>query len=190
MSISKLLSKNRLGPLLLKRNPTSVDFNKLVEEVNTAFEDISGGAQIKTLKRHITSSEILNCGFPAYGGSPVELLPPPGIGKFYIMLGGQRRYNYGTTEYQGNTVIRIFSEIVLAPDDANGIFNTFNINQIPPFGDYQSSTISCYLEQVSGNISKNILKENTGVYLGVNDVSPTNGDGTLDIYLQYMELDA
>jgi len=153
----------------------SVDTTEKRSKLNNSYQeyytiqDIAGAAATTTAIVNISSAQIL-----AMGTTPVELLPAPGVGKYYDIEKVILEYNYNSVGYSnapqpmpsmGNFYQEISvsflssasNDVVIINDfgrDPQGIYERYIINQKLELGDY-------------------------------NGANPTLGDGTLRVIITY-----
>lgn len=118
---------------------------------------------------NISSAQIL-----AMGSSPIELLPAPGVGKYYDIEKIILEYTYGTTAYSNApqpmpSMGNFYSEIVVG-------FLTSTNNDVVIINDFG--------REPNSNYQNNIINQSLtlGDYNGTN---PTLGDGTLRAIITY-----
>ena len=124
----------------------------------------------KTVKITLSSAEILSI-----FTTPVELVPAV-TGKVIIPQFLHQRYTHVSTAYTTSGQFRIglgtpnfagvlFSATVTSADNAQGL-NNLNYN----------------------TATSGLVYENLPIVVGATTANPTGGDGTLDIYLTYLEI--
>jgi hypothetical protein len=122
-----------------------------------------------TTKISLSSAEIL-----ALNSSPKQLLPAPGSGKTYELLGVLCNMNFISAAYAANTTLQVlYSGAALVVATNSNIINA----TVDKIGKMALSAISA-----AGSTQ---YLENTALNLNVGGGNPTTGDGTLDIYLTY-----
>lgn len=165
-------------------------WNYIVDRLKKIIKNNSG-VQIKTIKKSITATE-LNNSAGSSAGTPIVLIPAPGVGKYIQVINGSFKYNVGTTSYIGS-VLRFFFYRYLDPINwsTNDVRDPINLDQIfgnSPFADGGSISWFNFYRAVGGSQSSQAIRENTPLYCGFNGDLTQNGDGTIDIYLQYIEV--
>lgn len=124
----------------------------------------------KSIKRTLTSAEIL-----ALFTTSVEIVPAV-TGKLLVPQFLFQKYNHNTTAYTTSGLFRLglgtisfapinFTPVVTSADNAQGLTN-FTYNQ-----------------SASG-----LTYQNLPIVVGATTANPTLGDGTLDLYLTYLEI--
>lgn len=137
------------------------------------FTDLSlvnkGYTAQKTAKIILTSAEI-----KALNTTPKVLVPAPGVGKIVILLGAYAKYIYGTTAYTTNTLLGIYYGTAQANSNTLSISDPANryrpLTSIDPDSTVALSNLPLNLWCASGN--------------------PAAGDGTVEITVSYIILDA
>jgi len=125
----------------------------------------SGALQYHYVAKHISSAEILTL-----NSVPVELVAAPGAGKALIMVKAMASLSYGTLAYATNTTLQFEND---SGDDQGSLAGVLNNG---------SDIMKLWLDHSSE------IKENEALNLSVVGGDPTAGDGTLDIYLWYINL--
>lgn len=139
-----------------------------LEEVKTSFGITA--PILKTIKRTLTSAEIL-----ALYTTSIELVPSVS-GKLLVPQFLHQKYNHNTTAYTTSGSFRLglgttafgfvtFSAVITSADNAQGL-NNFS---------YAQSTSGLSYEELS-------------IVVGATSANPASGDGTLDLYLTYLEI--
>lgn len=123
-----------------------------------------------TAKVSLTSSEILNI-----NSTPKQLLPAPGVGYTYEILGVMTRVNFGSAAYATNTTLRVYF---------NGSINVAIASNSAIIGSTATRIGRVALVGVSGTTS-NQCAENAAVLATVDVGNPTTGDSTMDFYVTY-----
>jgi hypothetical protein len=152
------------------------DVNPIIKKVNElvdASNNSTGG--ILTKKVSLTNAELL-----ALDITPIELIPAPGVGKVIICLSGFVKYNYGSTVFDNN-----MSCLIKNPSLPVNVLNSQLVIQVPT---NTTAVDGIFIPNAPSNGSKDAIVENGGIEV-ISNTALLNGDGTLDIYLQYMILD-
>jgi hypothetical protein len=123
-----------------------------------------------TKKVTLTSSDILSS-----GDTPVVIIDSPGEGKFIQLLGCNVIYNYGENTYLFNVDP---SSLYYTNNDLNPISNGFTILQQNSPETYYSS-----ISPLGNGFKLNNFIDASVVF--ATDVNPTNGDGSMDVYITY-----
>lgn len=151
-------------------NPPHVG-NSIKQVIDYVDQEIDTITPIqKTIKRTLTSAEILNL-----FTTPIELVPAI-TGKLLVPQFLHQKYNHNTTAYTISGLFRLglgtisfapinFTPVVTSADNAQGLTN-FSINQ-----------------STSG-----LTYQNLPIVVGATTANPASGDGTLDLYLTYLEI--
>jgi hypothetical protein len=129
----------------------------------------SGPEVITYPKISLTSSQILNL-----NSTPQQLMPSPGVGKTYEILGILGRLNFNTTAYTTNLQIQIYyldGGLVLASNS-----NLLNATL--------TKTGKIILTAIA-SAGANQYLENTPIYCNVAVGNPAAGAGTLDLWITY-----
>jgi len=122
------------------------------------LEDIEG--LIKKVKVTLSPTQLINL------GTPVEIIPKPGVGKVIKVISAFSSINFGTISFDSN-------ELNLSYSDGASIFN-----QTPSFLSATASKIETALVT-----NREILENKAVEAIGTNSVS--SGDGTVEIYITY-----
>jgi hypothetical protein len=149
-----------------------------IQEMDDNFVYATAGGATTTVV-NISSAEIL-----AMGTSPIELLPAPGVGKFYDYH-GYLELTYGTTTYS------LADAIMLG--GLNSYTGTFLRQSIISNGDNCVCFFSNTLPQETFNgtslpelVGNNIILLDEPIVLTTwNGTDPTLGDGTLRAIITY-----
>jgi hypothetical protein len=131
---------------------------------------ISGTSFLKKVKVTLSSAQLLDL-----FTTPIELVPAV-TGKVIIPQFLHQRYTHVSTAYTTSGLFKVglgsinfagitFSATVTSADNAQGLTN-LNYNQ-----------------SISG-----LVYENLPIVVGATTANPVGGDGTLDIYLTYLEI--
>lgn len=125
--------------------------------------DLVTAGEVVTVKVSLTSAEILQL-----NSTPIELIAAQGTGTLIRLIAGTFQYNYGTTSYTAGNV-RIYytsggSYIMQNAILGNGSYGI-------SYGSFTTSPVF-------------VTPENEPLMLDSN-FNPTDGDGTLDIFLTY-----
>ena len=135
--------------------------------VRCSTQDIADLA-CKTVKVSISSAEILNL-----NSAPKQLIPAPGAGKFILPLRVIIQGNYNTSTYATNTNLQF------AP---NTLFQT-NFSAALGFTADQLATYT--LTTNAGTSSpENTINQPINIFALAGN--PTDGDGTIDVYVSYI----
>jgi|688.fasta_scaffold426420_1 hypothetical protein len=135
----------------------------------------SGGVQ--TVKVSLASADILSLNG---SGNPFLLIAAPGASKFLNVLSITSIFNFVTTAYSVNNTLNYClglpdsggALLAQATSFLSNTFNVLNINSI------SRSTLN--ITGIGGI-------QNQGLYVYCNATAPTLGDGTVDIYVSYIE---
>jgi hypothetical protein len=141
-----------------------------VKAVKTYVDANAGVSVIKNIKVTLSSAQIL-----ALNTTPVELVPAV-TGKLLVPQFLFQKYNHVSTAYTTSGLFRIglgsitfgfsaFGAVITSADNAQGL-NNFS-----------------YSQSTSG-----LTYQNLPIILGATTANPTGGDGTLDLYLTYLEV--
>lgn len=141
-----------------------------VKAVKTYVDANGGTSFLKKVKVTLSSAQLL-----ALFTTPVELVPAV-TGKVIIPQFLHQRYTHVSTAYTTSGQFRIglgtpnfagvlFSATVTSADNAQGL-NNLNYN----------------------TATSGLVYENLPIVVGATTANPTGGDGTLDIYLTYLEI--
>lgn len=122
-----------------------------------------------TTKVSISSLELL-----ALNATPKALLPAPGVGKTYEILGILARLNFGTAAYATNVTLQIQFTGATAVIANNNTILTSTLTKIGKIA----------LAASSGTGGSQ-YRENIGIEATVGTGNPTTGDGSLDLYITY-----
>jgi len=130
--------------------------------IGQMYQDIIDSG-VYTVKVSLTSAEILQL-----NSTPIELIAAQGTGTLIRLIAGTFQYNYGTTSYTAGNV-RIYytsggSYIMQNAILGNGSYGI-------SYGSFTTSPVF-------------VTPENEPLMLDSN-FNPTDGDGTLDIFLTY-----
>lgn len=125
-------------------------------------------------KIEISSAEILTL-----NTSPVELAPAPGLGKVLKAENIVIKYDYVTAAYATNTKLLI----------VNGTTNEEQWGMVNVINQVISSIKGFINDNSAAPHSVQMLKENQSLDLMVETGNPTAGDGTLTVYLWYINLE-
>jgi hypothetical protein len=142
-----------------------------INGVNVAtVNDIQGSNILKNIKVTLTSAQLLNL-----FTTPIELVPAV-TGKLLIPQFLFQKYNHVSSAYTTSGSFRIglgsitfgfsaFSAVITSADNAQGL-NNFS-----------------YSQSTSG-----LTYQNLPIVVGATTANPTGGNGTLDLYLTYLEV--
>jgi hypothetical protein len=141
-----------------------------VKAVKTYVDANSGVSVIKNIKVTLSSAQIL-----ALNTTPVELVPAV-TGKLLVPQFLFQKYNHVSTPYTTSGLFRIglgsitlgfaaFGAVITSADNAQGLNNFV------------------YSQSTSG-----LTYQNLPLIIGATSANPTGGDGTLDLYLTYLEV--
>ena len=97
-------------------------------------------------------------------------MPSAGAGKFFNILSAYVSYNYVTTPYSSSKNLG-----VIYMGDVENPFVGIDIE----------STFNVYSYGVN-NKGQTVTIENQPIYFSVQKQNPTNGDGTIDVYITYI----
>jgi hypothetical protein len=141
-----------------------------VKAVKTYVDANAGVSVMKNIKVTLSSAQIL-----ALNTTPIELVPAV-TGKLLVPQFLFQKYNHVSTAYTTSGLFRIglgsitfgftaFGAVITSADNAQGLNN---------FG---------YSQSTSG-----LTYQNLPLIIGATTANPTGGDGTLDLYLTYLEV--
>ena len=134
---------------------------------------------------HLSAADLL-----ALGGTPKEILPAPGAGKNYYVVGAFAKYNAGTVAYTVGNADNIFE---LVYGDALSAIKGFNESgPITTFIHTLTSTLVPLINVDNAELSLPIGNtDNAPISLQIEGTTPglTLGDGTLDVTVLYVEFD-
>jgi hypothetical protein len=141
-----------------------------VKAVKTYVDANAGVSVMKNIKVTLSSAQIL-----ALNTTPIELVPAV-TGKLLVPQFLFQKYNHVSTPYTTSGLFRIglgsitfgfaaFGAVITSADNAQGLNN---------FG---------YSQSTSG-----LTYQNLPLIIGATSANPTGGDGTLDLYLTYLEV--
>ena len=128
----------------------------------------------ENLQYHYTKVEVSSAEILTLFSAPVSLVAAPGAGKILIPINAICSYNFVTTAY-GNV------------NDDPIIKNQGDVGYSIVFSNILSEVADKIMFQPLGN-STTARTENTALVL-TEDADPTLGDGTLTIYLWYINLE-
>jgi len=159
---------NKTLPGSINNTLVGADIKSVIDYVDQEIDTITPIQ--KTIKRTLTSAEILNL-----FTTPIELVPAI-TGKLLVPQFLHQKYNHNTAAYTTSGLFRLglgtisfvpinFTPIVISADNAQGLTN-FTINQ-----------------STSG-----LTYANLPIVVGATTANPASGDGTLDLYLTYLEI--
>ena len=175
MSLTKLKTKFANGAWL---NNVKEYFTKINEIIDYLNRYLTPEDQYQTTIVNISSSQILNM-----GTTPIELLPAPGVNKYYDIEQITFEYTYGTTSYNvpDSDFIRIsdYSTINFAITERVIAEGENTITIIKDFYSVQDG-----IDEVTFFGVTNVVL-NKGLYLEPISGNPTNGDGTLRAIIKY-----
>jgi len=141
-----------------------------VKAIKTYVDANVGVSVIKNIKVTLTSAQLL-----ALNTTPIELVPAV-TGKLLVPQFLFQKYNHVSTAYTTSGFFRIglgsinfgftaFSAVITTADNAQALNNFV------------------YSQSNSG-----LTYENLPLIIGATTANPTGGDGTLDLYLTYLEV--
>jgi hypothetical protein len=148
--------------------------SQLLTFISSSFPQLVGWSD---LEMDISASQILSM-----GTNPIEILPAPGIGKYYIYHGifeftfNSSQYIFGGTEgspyiYDSKYGGTVMSSLV------GGLQNS-----ITPFSNYTPNQTNA--AELTATVTSQAI--NSAIYLSTwNAGNPTLGDGTLKLKLKY-----
>jgi hypothetical protein len=125
--------------------------------------------EVLTTKISLTSNEILNL-----NSTPIQLLPSPGSGRLYDVMGILCRMNYLTAAYATNLQLQIYYNGAGLVIGSNSNILNATLNK----------TGKMILSAIASAGATQYLTD-TAIYCNVSAGNPTGGSGTLDIYLTY-----
>ena len=128
----------------------------------------------ENLQYHYTKVEVSSAEILTLFSAPVSLVAAPGAGYILIPINAIVEYHFGTVAYD-NT------------NDSPDIKNNGDAGYSMHFADILSGVADKIMFQPLGN-STTARTENTALVL-TEDVDPTLGDGTLTVYLWYINLE-
>tara|TARA_B100000519_G_C14141048_1_gene389829 strand:+ start:158 stop:688 length:531 start_codon:yes stop_codon:yes gene_type:complete len=157
--------------------PTADDFVVLTDVTDndktktSKVSDFQSFFGNKTIRRTVTSAEILSC-----NTNPVTIIPGV-VGHFIVPISVLFKYNFGTTPYTANN--RFFIDIG-GNDPQSRWCVAPNLNAVA------ANKITVNGQDVAGQIPDNpkTLPNNDILFLNAT-ANPTLGDGTLDIDILY-----
>ena len=164
-------SKYGVGCVLFQRDPTT-NYQTIVWEntgtvASPTWTKRSNTGTI-TKKVSLTSAQIL-----ALNGTPIELIPAPGVGKVIDVIDVIGYMNFLTAAYATNTELDII-------DSAGGIL-------FKDTGTLLAATASKGVK-IATNIASNagvVLTANGNIQAKVASGNPATGAGTLDLFITY-----
>lgn len=141
-----------------------------VKAVKTYVDANAGVSVMKNIKVTLSSAQIL-----ALNTTPIQLVPAV-TGKLLVPQFLFQKYNHASTPYTTSGLFRIglgsinfgfaaFGAVITSADNAQGL-NNFS-----------------YSQSTSG-----LTYQNLPIIIGATTANPTGGDGTLDLYLTYLEV--
>lgn len=130
-----------------------------------AWDTVGGTSDVLTTKVSLSSAEILNL-----ETTPKTLVAAPGTGKIVQILNYIIKYNYGTVAYVPNGVLQVFY------DTAADVVSEETVLTL-------TNSISKYINILTAATTSQILEDKAVILM--NSGTPTDGDGTLDIYITY-----
>jgi hypothetical protein len=142
-----------------------------INGVNVAtVNDIQGSNILKNIKVTLTSAQLLNL-----FTTPIELVPAV-TGKLLVPQFLFQKYNHVSTPYTTSGLFRVglgsinfgiasFGAVITSTDNSQGL-NNFS-----------------YGQSTSG-----LTYQNLPIVVGATTANPTGGNGTLDLYLTYLEV--
>jgi hypothetical protein len=141
-----------------------------VKAVKTYVDANAGVSVMKNIKVTLSSAQIL-----ALNTTPIELVPAV-TGKLLVPQFLFQKYNHVSTPYTTSGLFRIglgsitfgfsaFGAVITSADNSQGLNN---------FG---------YSQSTSG-----LTYQNLPLIIGATTANPTGGNGTLDLYLTYLEV--
>lgn len=153
-----------------KTQPKSITKNNVADALDNIVDYVDGSVVIKTKKFSLNSAEILSLFTTAK-----ELIPAV-EGKLYIPQFLLQKYNHVNNAYTTSGQFKLglgsinfgavsFSAVITSADNSEGL-NTFS-----------------YSQGTSG-----LVYENKALIIGATTANPSGGDGTLDLYISYLEI--
>lgn len=124
----------------------------------------------------LTSAQIL-----ALYTTPVTIIPAQGVGKYIVTTKIYGRINYNTTTYNGGLQGLKFKIVGANGDSALlGFLVTSTVTRVIPAYIYADNV---------GTTSDTQLLPNAGLQVSLSTATPTTGDSTIDLLVEYMVLD-
>ena len=148
---------------------------------------IGGGSEwIETIV-NISSSQILNM-----GTTPIELLPAPGVNKYYDIEQIAFEYTYGTTPYSGIQYITyagrlINSDLIQAEENrVLTILPNVSYSAARSFNNGETTNLINIIESFNRINDPIVISSSIFVNLsGFEEANPTDGDGTMRAIIKY-----
>ncbi len=137
----------------------------------TPVNVISSGGIILT-NVHVSSAQLL-----AINDAPIEILPAPGAGKFYVVVCVSAKYNFGGSIYSGGSNFEFYYGTVQKLNSGGGTF----IGGVVAGADVSIVDFSLPYFGSGGDIA---VFENSPLNLYAT-TNFTNGNGTLDVQILY-----
>lgn len=159
---------NKTQPQSINNTTVGADIKSVIDYVDQEIDTITPIQ--KTIKRTLTSAEILNL-----FTTPIELVPAIS-GKLLVPQFLFQKYNHNTTAYTTSGLFRLglgtpnfgisaFGAVITSADNSQGLNNFV------------------YAQSTSG-----LIYQNLPIVVGATIANPASGDGTLDLYLTYLEI--
>ncbi len=136
-----------------------------------------GSSSVQTVKVSLSQSQILSL-----YTTPVELISAPGVGKYIKVLGIDGQLNFGTMPYSSTQLS------VYMTTDGMGLPHT--LYEMGGMVNFLESTVTILKTFAirSGDQGMMTIAENNPLMIKALNSDPTGGDGTVDIYITYTEV--
>ena len=160
--------------------PTQQEFVNLIDTI------FSMSGYTETIV-NISSSQILNM-----GTTPIELLPAPGVNKYYDIEQIAFEYTYGTTPYSGIQYITyagrlINSDLIQAEENrVLTILPNVSYSAARSFNNGETTNLINIIESFNRINDPIVISSSIFVNLsGFEEANPTDGDGTMRAIIKY-----
>lgn len=147
--------------------------------MNVGFDNSMGPSSsgtVLTAVAHLTSAQILNM-----NATPVVIIPAPGPGLRVFVLGASAVYNFGTVAYAGGTQLALYYSAAI------GALNAAPFLSIALLGNTVSE-VSQFARGATGGTGQAATATTNQPIVMTTNAAPTTGDGTVDVYVQYVIL--